>query len=535
MAQTESMRLFFLRRWFGALLALWAWCVPVASAQTLFSVTPVPRHAPFSAMPARLITGTTSQPWKAMTDQKEDALPGSISSYHYSVIAGNTYGAATTATKLDWTTRVCNWVVGKADAGLSAAQRGTAEIESMVKWVDDIIAPEFTMRYEQMADFQRMLKAYQLFRQMEIMAKSWTGSIFKFDVLDIVPVFEQVYIDELGTPSNGIRTGIKYKDKQGGGDLLSSFGLDSPFVGTFNTPLMKYKGPHHFSDIGFDIEASPYQGTVVDSEPLRIGKAGNEILDRVFFEGMLGRNMAGQGLYYTPKAMMDRPSPVLLRQRAQTLAQERQSQIVAEADAYSKRFGVSPVDALNLFTDEMAYWNALPDMIYENQMQRINRLRDEVQPAQNDVVKLESPEKLKEGSDPQRKTFLDNVFNLYTQLGDSTSAIYNAATGEENENDNPGPRLLYKANVAYAKSTHAAYLEAAAIRRYLAAKIMAESQRGSSQAFYNLWRDSIDRNKNLAQAQVRVQQYTTSANRVISGMNKLGITLDAVHAEVKRQ
>lgn len=533
MTQTGSMS-DLLRRGLGVLIALVVWC-PLAQAQSFVRLTPVPRHAPFSAMPARLITGTTSQGWKALTDQKEDALPGSVASYHYSVIAGNTYGAATVATKADWITRACDWVVGKANAGMSEATRGVAAIEQVVKWIDDSIAPEFTMRYEQMADFQRMLKAYQLFRQMEIMAKSWTGSIFKFDVLDIVPVYEQVYLDELGTATNGIRVGIKYKDREGSGDLLSTFGLDNPYVGTFDAPRVVYKGPHHFSDIGFDIEASPYQGTVVDSEPLRIGKAGNEILDRVFFEGMLGRNMANGGVYYTPKAREDRPSPILLRERAQTLAQERQAQIIAEADAYSKRYGVDPVTSLNLFTDELSYWNSLPDSIYENQMQRINRLRDEVQPMQNDTVKLESPEKLKEHSDPERKGFLDNVFNLYKQLGDSTSAIYNAATGEENEGDNPGPRLIYKANVSYAKATHAAFLEAQAIRRYLAAKIMAESQRGASQAFYNLWRDTVDRNKNLAQAQIHVHDYKVQANRVIDGMNKLGISIDAVHGEVKRQ
>lgn len=533
-----SFRLLILspRRWFKTLLVLAAVAAGPVQAQTWLKLTPAPVNIGFNAMPLRTGPGMTSQGWKALTDAKEDFFPSSTASYYYSVTAGNTYGSATIAAKADWWSKSMDWVVGKATNGAPGpVQRGVAAIEQGLQWIDDVITPEVTMRTEQMADFQRMLKAYQLYRQFEIMAKSWTGSVFKFDVLDVIPVYEQNYLDEFGISTTGVRVGIKYKDRQGSGDLLSSFGLDNPYVGPFNASRLKYKGPQKFSGIGIDIEASPYQGTVTDSGALRIGKDGNEILDRVFFEGMMGRNMAHGNVYYTSKATMDRPSPVLLRQRAQTYADERQTQILNQADAYAKLYKVDSVTALNLHIDELQYWQAQPNAIYENQMQRINRLRDEVQPIQNDVVKLEIPEKLQESSDPSRKTFMDSVFNLYKRLGDSASDVLNAADPESplEDDENNGHRQMYKAEVNYTKATHAAYLEALAIRRYLAAKVMAESQRGAGDAFYNLWKSSEETTSNVAKAQVRVAEYQKKANRVIDGMNKLGINFADLHAEIK--
>lgn len=507
----------------------------VGRATSWYRMTVAPRHQILEGMPSRLTSIEVSQKAQELTDALEDIIPGSTASYYYSVTAGNTYGKSTMDAKADWLTKTSAWLMGRADGLLGTTKRGTAAIENGVEWIDGVVMPEVTVRTEQMAGFQRMLKAYQLFREMEVMAKSWRGSIFKFDVLDVVPVFEQVYLDDFGTPNTGIRVGIKYKDREGKGSVLSAFGMDDPFIGKWDAPRLRYKGPQKFSDIGFSIEASPYQGTDTESGALRIGKKGNEILDRVFFEGVMGRNMADRGVYYTSKAMDDRPSPILLKQRAESARDIRMAQILQEADAYSKAHPELDATAImNHFKDELEWWRMKPEWLYDNQMARLKRYQDELQKTNNDTVKNESPEKLKEESDPARKNFLDNLFNLYTKIGDSVDNVVNSASGDENQGDNPGPRLLYKANVDYAKATHAAYLEALAIRRYLESRISAEAQRGQAESFYNLWQDAQERQHVLAKFQVRSQEYKERGAKVLGMMDKLGISIDSVHEGVRR-
>lgn len=502
-------------------------------AQGFVQVIPVPRHSVVANMPNRQMAVDATPAMQSLTDGMQDILPSSTGAYYYGVSTGNTYGSVTQATKAEWLSKGLDWVSGTSNGLPGLAQRGTAAIENMVTWIDDIIRPEVTFRYEQMAGFQRMLKAFQLFRQMQIMAKSWHGSLFQFDLLDITPVFEQMDLDDFGVPGTGVRVGLRYKDKAQKTDILSNFGLTNPFIGPWDSPRLRYKGPHKFSDISFDVETSPYQGTVVTSDALRIGQAGNELLDRVWFEGVMGRNMTKGGAYYTSKIAQERPSPLLLKQRAEAARDIRIAQILEEADAMSRAYGIDPMDAINHFQEELAWWDTKPQDLYDNQMQRINRYRDELQQVHNDIVKMESPEKLKEASDPDRQNFLDGVFNLYAQIGDSVSAVVNAATGEENDNDNPGPRLIYKANVSYAKSRHAAYLEALAIRRFLFSKIQAEAQRGAADGFFNLWKDMEDRKHNVARAEANVAAYQEHANRILDRLNKMGLTPDDIHATVR--
>jgi len=508
-------------------------CLLAACGVAFAQAIGVPRHAMFTTMPLRSNSYTASTPMKVVSDTIEDYLPSSTGSYYYSVTAGNTYGPATKADKAGWLASCMNWINNQVPGLTGNSSRGTGQNENITEWIDSIVFPELTMRTEQMASFQRAMKAFQLFRQMQVMAKSFTGSLFKFDLLDILPVYEQVTLDDFGMPSNGVRVGLRYKDADSKNNLLAAFGLDSPHIGPYDTPRLVYKGPQSFSGLGLKIEATPYQGTDTGSGALRIGQAGNEILDRVFFEGMMGRNMANGGVYYTSRALQDRPSPVLLQQAAQSARDIRINQILNEADAYAKAYNIDPATALATFQDELNWWDARPQEIYDDQIRRLNRLRDEVQPAQNDIVKLESPEHLQEESDPARKTFLDGVYNLYSQIGDSVSEVYNAATGDENDLDNPGPRLLFKANVDYAKATHAAYLEALAIRRYLASKIQADAQRGAAEGFYNLWKDLEDRNRVVAKTEAQSGEYTTKANRVITLLGQIGLDVDAIHAGVQ--
>lgn len=511
---------------------LMAACVFPAWGQ---AIIPVNRHLAINDMPLRSNDIDCSTPLKKASDNLQDLLPSSVASWYYSVTAGNTYGNATIASKSNWLTSALDWVNNKVAnfPGGTDLQRGTAQNENMLTWLDDIVFPELTMRSEQTKAFQRMMKGFQLFRQMQVMSKSFSGSLFKIDLLDLLPVFEQVYLDDFGMPSNGVRVGLRYKDSEDQDNILAAFGLDNPHLGPWDTPRLRYKGPQKFDDIGFKIEASPYQDVEVGSGALRIGQKGNEILDRVFFEGMMGRHMANGGVYYTTRADLDRPSPKLLKKQAENCRDIRIKQILDESEAWAKAYNIDPADALVYFQEELNYWDSKPGAIYDNQMRRLNRLRDEVQPIQNDTVKLESPEHLKEESDPDRKNFLDNLFNLYTQLNDSVGEVYNAATGNEDDGDNPGPRLLYKANVDYAKATHAAYLETLAIRRYLAAKIQAEAQRGASDGFYNLWRDMEDRKRVLAREEVRAEDYRKRANKVIDLLEKMGLYPDDIHAMVQ--
>lgn len=511
-----------------------------APAQVLVQVVPVPRHAPFSTMPKRLDPADTTEVMKALTDIKEDLLPGSTASLYHSVTSGNTNGPATQAGKADWLSKSLGWLNGTPAApGLAGsetiAHRAVAAIDNALHWLDDQVAPELTMRTAQMADFQRALKAYQLFRQMMVMAKSWRGSLFQFDLLDVIPVFQPSNVDDVGIPNNGLRLGVRYKDRQGKGDLLANFGLDNPFIGDFDSPRLRYKGPRSVKDIGFSIEASPYDGTETESGALRIGKAGNELLDRVFFEGMMGRNMARHGVYFTNNLAADRPSPNFLRARAETARDIRMRQILEEADAFAKAYpGLSASQIMDHFKDEMEWWRLKPQALFDNQMQRLNRLRDELQPVHNDIIKLESADKLKEESDPSRKSFLEGVYNLYSMIGDSIGEIQNAATGDEPEGDNPAPRLLYKANVSYARSTHAAYHEALAIRRFLAAKIRADAQRESSQGFITLWKNVQERRAALAKFESAMETYRQRGAKVLSGLDRLGITTDEVIEGAKK-
>lgn len=199
------------------------------------------------------------------------------------------------------------------------------------------------------------------------------------------------------------------------------------------------------------------------------------------------------------------------------------------ADAY----GIDYMTAINSFTDELTWWRAKPQEIYDSQMRRLDRLRNELQPVHNDVAKLESTEKRKEDSDPEHQNFLDGLYNLYTQIGDSVSDVTNSATGDENDNDNPGPRIIYKANVDYAKATHEAYLEALSIRRFLTARITADAQHGAAQSYYNLFKVAEARSANLVKVQTRTQQYQESADNIVTTLQKLGLTPDDIHQEVR--
>lgn len=477
-------------------------------------------------------------------DQLTDLLPTSTGDNYYSITAGNTYGYATKATKASWVDKSINWVVGRisgiSEAMKSGTDRASKEVEKSITWIDEHIAPEFYLSPEQVQNFRRAIQAYRLYRQMDVMAKSWRGSLFKIDLLDVMPVFQQAEYDEFGLPRTGIRVGLKYKDKVAKEDILSANGLDNPFVGDWDHPIVTYKGPRKWSDVSFDLVASPYQGQG-DSEPLSALQAGNKFIDQVWFEGVVGGAGLWDGLKYGANVQDTRMSPKILKENAQRVGDARLSDIQREIQSLIK-LGISPVEATKRFQAEIDFWANVPGDIYDNQVARINRLRDMLVPATNDIKKLEGVEHAKDESDPLAVNFLEKSFNTVRDIWGAVGSGNDVTGNEPDGNEGPwvggtkvnsGPRMQFKANVAYAKATHAAWLEAQAIRRLLHSSIKSRAQHLASDGYLRLIKTLERRQGDAIRAELSAERYNRTANRVLTTLEGMELNLGRIQSKAR--
>lgn len=513
-------------------------------AALLFSVAPLfgqggpsPRHAPMYNYPGYpdMVNNVAV---RTAIDQWRDVLPGSTGHLYYNVTAGNPHGAATIANKATWVQRSSDWIAGKvtgwSDDFGSFVGLGTAAIEDGIEWVDDHVQPEILMPEEMAENFHRAFKAYQIYRQMTVMSKSWSGSLFKIDLLDVLPTFDMTSVDQYGAVDSGVRVGLKYKDKNSRADILSANGLDNPFLGSWDRPRFSYKGPRSLSDVDFQVEASPYAGVVDgNNSVLRAGQSGLEMIDRVWYEGVLGRDQADRGVYYNPRIEDYRSSPKLLKERAERVGTARLSQIDQEIGMWASITGKSTADIQATFQPEINYWSTMGDRLYEGQVRRINRLRDELQKTQNATIQNESLERLKNSSQPKATGFLDSAFNTIETLGKAATDLRNAVTGDEAEGEDTGPRMVFKAQVAYAQATHGAYLEAKAIREILYSKLKAAAQTSAADGFVRMQKELKKRLAEQERLEAALTGYTKGSNETLDLLADLGVTPADVHARIE--
>lgn len=505
----------------------------------------VPRHDPINKVQStdNMATGYNVG-LRKIQDQLADVAPMSTGEKYYGVTAGNTYGAMTKATKLSWVDKSINWVVGRI-SGISeqladGSKYASKEVEKSLTWIDEHIAPEFYLSPEQVQNFRRAIQAYRLYRQMAVMAKSWRGALFKIDLLDVLPVYQQAEYDEFGLPRTGIRVGLKYKDKVNREDVLSANGLDNPFVGEWDQPIITYKGPRKWSEVSFDLVASPYQGQG-DSEALSALQSGNKFIDQVWFEGVIGGAALTDGLRYGANVQDTRMSPKILKENAQRVGDARLADITKQIQSLVK-LGISPTEAAKRFQPELEFWASQPGAIYDNQVARINRLRDMLVPATNDIKKLEGVERAKDESDPLAVNFLDKTFNtvrdIWGAVGNGNDVTGNEADGNEGPwlggtGNNSGPRMQYKANVAFAKATHAAWIESQAIRRVLHSSIKAKAQHLASDGYLRLIKTLERRQGDAIRAELSAERYNARANKVLNTLDRMNLNIGRIQAQAR--
>jgi len=459
-----------------------------------------------------------------------DSVPISTGHYYYNVVNGNQFGSATQQTKANWLDKTLAWLTGGLGAGADQMgewlNRGTVQIDAFTTFVEGV-QKQITIPVETLQDFQRALEVYKIYRRLEVMKRSWRGSIFKLDLLDTLPVFEATETDQFGVPVTGIRVGLTYANSAATGDILSKAGMDNPFIGDWDTPKFKYQGPRKLSDIGLNIETSPFmtsnQGTMI-----QIGKDMNEILNRNFFEGIMGRWQAQNGLSFNNPEDA-RPSPKLIKRQMDQLARERSAQIDLEIREVQRMFKNDPAKIASMtdaLINELEYWNNLGDFYSVNQSKRIERLRNELVVANNVTQMMESAERKSNDAMPdQGNGFLDSVFNTYKTIGELTGELQNNLTGgEEGEDEMNGKRVEFKAKVQYAKATHGAYLEALAIRKLVHNKLKAECQNRMADGFTTMKRQVVAMEARVARIENDLANYQRKSNALVERLNKFGLT-----------
>ena len=458
--------------------------------QTLiYSMRPWPRHAMFYGYPSMPMVDNMAA--QALQDVIRDGPPISTGHAYYTATAGNPQGPVSAAAKTTFMSGILGWM-NSGNTALSKgvsdiAGYGAAKITGISDAVQDIQA-QLLMPVDCMESFEKGLQAFLLYQRFMNMKKAWTGPLFSLDLLDLLPVWQQAETDNFGVVTTGIRVSLSYKNSQANSTYLSASGLDNPFIGKWDTPKFKYQGPHKLADVGVNIGASPYltgnTGAIVMT-----GNSINEQLDRVWFEGVLGRVQARDGLAFVSPEQ-GRSSPLLGANMMQSAVDVRMEQLYKEAQLARATYGGDAnkqklTDRLNAIQWEINYWQALPDGTQQNQTKRIARLRNELATTHNEVGKLESPEYQQNHALPDGGNgFLDSVFNTYKTISNLSGELINDPTVVDRDGTgDTGPQIIHKANVQYARSTESAYAEASAIRKIIYNRLKAECQQHMADEF----------------------------------------------------
>ena len=512
----------------GLLLGLGG-AVP-ASGQIIYSMRPWPRHAMFNGYPTTPIV--TNQAAQALQDVIRDGPPSSTGHDYYTVTAGNPQGPVSAAAKSTFLGGMLSWMnkgtTDLADKMGDVAGYGAAQITAISDAIQDIQA-QLLMPVECMESFEKGLQAYLLYRRFEAMKKAWTGPIFKLDLLDLLPVWEMTETDTFGVATTKIRVGIAYKNSEGSSTFLSRAGMDNPFIGNWDVPKYRFQGPHKIEDIGLNIGASPYRTADTDAI-VQTGKSINEQLDRVWFEGVLGRVQARDGLAFV--APEDgRSSPLLGAARMKSAVDARLDQLAQEAKLAVATYGGDPNkqklnDRLNAIQWEASYWESLADGTQQNQSKRIARLRNELAVTHNEVGKLESPEFQANHALPDTGNgFFDSVFNTYRTISDLSGELLNDPTVQDRDaSGDTGPQIVHKANIQYAKSTHGAYAEASAIRKIVYNRLKAECQQRMADEFNVLAKKVSVAEASTVQAERDFSAYQRKSLALMDRLQTLGLS-----------
>jgi hypothetical protein len=276
---------------------------------------------------------------------------------------------------------------------------------------------------------------------------------------------------------------------------------------------------------------------------IKVGTSVNEVLDRTWYEGVLGRVQARDGIIYN--ALEDsRTSPKLGAQRLQKAADARLDQIAKEMQEATKTFKNDP-DHLKQVLDalewEAQYWQNLPGAASQNQAKRISRLRNELVIANNETVKLESAEFQSNHALPDTGNgFFDSVFNTYKTIGELSGELVNDDTVMDLDGSgDTGPQIVHKANVQYAKATHGSYAEAQAIRKVIYSRLKAECQQRMADGFNVLAKQVSRASAETARAEVDLAEYQQRTTILLQKLQDQGLTpvglSDAIYASRRGQ
>ncbi len=499
----------------------------------------VDRHFSFTGYPTSPFADTATIEFAQ--NVLRDVIPLSTGHHYYNTVAGNDFGGAVTkANKAAWYRRAMDWISGGlADVTADMTKltkRATEGLNSMNDWMEDL-APQLGVSKEAMTNFQRALKAYQLYRKAEVMSRAWDGALLQIDLLDTLPSWEPTKTDDFGVVTEKLHLGLTYKNGASGGDILSRLGLDNPFIGSWDAPRLAYKGPTKLSDIDLNISPSPYDGSI-DKGLIQVGRDANELLDRTWFEGVMGRSMVDDGLTYSAKLQDDRPSPKLLKKRLETIAEARIQQINSEIAELRKLHSASPAKLAMMVAPletEIQYWYDQPDRVFEGQSKRIRRLVAELAVTTNVTKERESEQARRNQALPENTGFLDSVFNTYKTIGELSGDLLNNLADNPDVGEDSGPRIIHKANVQYAKATYAAYLEAIAIRKLLHSRIRNDAQNRQADAFILLKKQMQRAAADVQAAQGKLENYQEMSSRILERLNLVdpGLTPEALAARVK--
>lgn len=523
-----------MRSWIKA--GIWVGLILCSGVTSLLAQGGVaPRHVMYSGYPSMPMVSSSEA--ERLQDTMRDYIPTSTGHLYYNTTAGNPFGTETQRTKSNWLDKTFSWL--STGVGTGADQlgnwlaRATSQIDSMVSWVD-AVQPQVLIPTETVEDFQRALEAYKLWRRFDLMKRSWHGSVFKLDLLDLLPVWANTELDQFGVAVTGVRVGLTYKDSASSGDILSASG-DNPFIGDWNAPRIRYQGPHKLDDIGLNLSASPYMNAN-QKAIIQIGKDSIETLDRTFFEGIMGRSQADHGLAFA--APEDgRPSPQLIKANMTQVVQQRQAQIDQEIKVLQQLYADRPVqrDAMiQSLLDESAYWEMMPDLLSMNQKKRIERLRNVLAKVHNVTVERESKEAQQGDAMPESSNgFFDSAYNTYKTVGDLSGELVNAATGVEEDTGDSGAQIQFKARVQYAKATHGAFAEAMGIRKIVHNKLKDECQQRMADGFIQMKQHVQRFAAKTGQLEAKVEAYERRANELITKMWTLGMTPESLAQAVR--
>ena len=493
-------------------------------------MVPIPRNAPFYAYPSMPMVDNAAA--QALQDVIRDGPPMSTGQLYYTTTAGNPAGPVSSAAKSTVMSTLLGWMNSGTSAVTGAvgdaAGYGAAGMEAISDAVQDIQA-QLLMPVDCMENFEKMLQAYLLYRRFEVMKKSWTGPLFKLDLLDLLPVWQNIETDTFGVATTKIRVGIAYKNNESSATFLSRSGLDNPFIGRWEAPRFRYQGPHKIEDLGLNIGASPYRTANVDAV-IQTGKSINEQLDRVWYEGVLGRVQARDGMVFSSPED-GRHSPLLGAARMKTAVDARLDQLVQEARLARATYGKDPnKEKLNAILEslqwEASYWESLADGVQQNQSKRIARLRNELAVTHNEVGKLESPEYQANHALPDTGNgFFDSVFNTYKTIGGLVGDLVNDPTvADRDGTGDTGPQIIHKANIQYAKSTHGAYTEASAIRKIVYGRLKAECQQRMADEFNVLAKKVSVAEASAIQAEKDLAVYQRKSLVLLDRIQTLGLS-----------